>query len=260
MKIQNTRILVTGATGGIGAALCRELASAGAMLVMNCVSEAKLLQLRAELGEQHVIVAADISTAQGREKITRSCEQTEVSGVINLAGILDFSIFAEQSPELIDKILQVNSVAPILLTRALLPALLQRKSARIVNVGSIFASIGHPGFAVYCASKAAIKSFSEALGRELADSSVSVAYIAPRATRTALNSDRVVALNKALGNKSDTPELVAASIIRLFESANHTCFMGWPEKLFVKINAVLPGLVYQSLVKNLAIIKQYARQ
>ena len=260
MIVNKTRILVTGATGGIGAALCRQLSAAGALLVMTCQDRDKLKQLQQELGEEHMVVSADVGTEEGRRKIADSCEQFAVTGVINLAGIMNFGMFADQPNATVEKMLQINTVAPILLTRTLLPQLMLQPRARIVNVGSIFGSIGHPGFAVYCASKAAIRTFSEALSRELADTGVSVAYIAPRATRTALNPDRVVAMNKALGNKSDTPELVASTIIGLFESSDNQCFMGWPEKFFVKLNALLPGLVRQSLVKNLSLIRQYAQQ
>ena len=259
MQINGARILVTGATGGIGAALCRQLSAAGAELLLNCMSEVKLQKLLAELGVTHTPVLADISTPEGRQKIVDACEKANVNGVINLAGIMDFALFEDQADGLIEKILQVNTLAPVLLTRDLLPMLLRSSQARIVNVGSIFGSIGHPGFAVYCASKAAIKTFSEALSRELADSNVSVAYIAPRATRTALNPQPVVALNKALGNKSDAPELVAGAIARMFAGDRRFHFMGWPEKLFVKINALFPAVVHRALVKNLSIIKQYAR-
>jgi short-subunit dehydrogenase len=259
MQAKGKTILVTGATGGIGSLLCRELAARGAMLVMNCISSDKLATLQGELGEQHRIVQADVSTAEGREAITAAClDAGGIDGLINLAGILDFHLFQHQDSTLVDRMLEINTKAPVLLTHTLLPMLLEKSEARILNVGSIFGSIGHPGFTVYCASKAAIKTFSEALARELADTRVSVAYIAPRATKTALNSDRVTALNAELGNRTDTPEQVAVSIADMFESRKERRFLGWPEKLFVHINAVLPSLVHGALVKNLPIIKKHA--
>ncbi|MDR2214119.1 MAG: SDR family oxidoreductase [Pseudomonadales bacterium] len=259
MQIEHKTLLVTGASGGIGRALCRRLQERGARLVLNCVNGEALRELAFELQPGHWQAAADISTEEGRASLVQICADAGIDGVINLAGVLDFALFAEQSPARISRILEVNTLGTILLTRALLPQLLTRPQARIVNVGSIFGSIGHPGFAVYCASKAAIKAFSEALARELADGTLSVAYIAPRATRTALNSDRVNALNQALGNKSDSPEHVAAAIVSLLQDGAAQRFLGWPERLFVKLNALLPALVQQSLVKKLPLIKRYAQ-
>jgi short-subunit dehydrogenase len=259
MQVNGTTLLVTGASGGIGRALCRRLHAGGARLVLNCVNASALNDLTQELGAQHRVVAADIGTAEGRATLARACQEAGIDGVVNLAGVLDFALFNEQDPARIQRVLEVNALGTILLTRLLLPQLLTRPRARIVNVGSIFGSIGHPGFAVYCASKAAVKAFSEALARELADTAVSVAYIAPRATRTALNPDRVTALNQALGNKTDSPDFVADAIVALMESGASQRFLGWPERLFVTLNALLPALVHQALVKKLPLIKQYAR-
>ncbi|MDR0780877.1 MAG: SDR family oxidoreductase [Pseudomonadales bacterium] len=259
MQVEHSTLLVTGACGGIGRALCQRLHEGGARLLLNGTQAPALAALARELGPQHVPVAADIGTGRGRETLAQASAEAAIDGVVNLAGVLDFALFAEQDSNRIQALLEVNTLGTILLTRALLPGLLLRPQARIVNVGSIFGSIGHPGFAVYCASKAAVKAFSEALARELAGSTVSVAYLAPRATRTAFNSDRVTALNQALGNKSDSPAYVAEAIVALLASDVSERFLGWPERLFVKLNAMLPALVQQALVKKLPLIKQYAR-
>lgn len=260
MQLHDKRILVTGATGGIGTQLCRQLAARGAHLVLVCMDPQRLQALQHELGEVHHCLAADISTDEGRAAIVEACTAGGgIDAVVNLAGLLDFGWFQRQRPEQLERLLQVNTVAPILLTRQLLPQLLCRREARIVNVGSIFGSIGHPGFAAYCASKAAIKSFSEALSRELADTAVSVGYIAPRATRTALNSDKVRALNAELGTREDPPELVAREICAMLEGSRRQRFLGWPEQLFVLINAVLPSVVHKALVGKLPVIRKFAQ-
>lgn len=257
MQLNDKVVLVTGATGGIGRALCALLSAGGARLLMNGLAEDRLREMQQELGLHHHMVVADLSAAEGRELVEQACHNAGgVDVLINLAGVLDSNMFINQSEAAIARLLEVNAIAPILLTRRLLPQLLRKPQARIVNVGSIFGSIGHPGFATYCASKAATKMFSEALSRELADTGVSVGYIAPRSTNTPLNTDRVIMLNQALGNATDTPEHVAAAIFALACSNRRLRYLGWPESLFVRINAILPGVVHNALVKKLPLIKK----
>jgi short-subunit dehydrogenase len=153
---------------------------------------------------------------------------------------------------------QTNMLSPMLLCQSLVPLLKQREQAAIVNIGSIFGSIGHPGFTAYCATKFGLRGFTEALQRELADSSVRVSYLAPRATRTDLNSEAVTALNEALGNATDTPEHVAAELMRVLGQKRRQRYMGWPESLFVRLNGLFPGLVHNALTRKLHIIRQHA--
>jgi len=250
--------LLTGATGGIGKLLAAQLSRQGATLVLSCYQQEALEDLNHELGNKHVLACADIDSHQGQHAIVETCQQAKgIDAVINLAGILDFAVFENQPIQIIEKTLSINLLAPMLLCHALIPILKDRAEAVILNVGSIFGSIGHPGFVAYCTSKAGVKCFTEALSRELADTNIRVAYIAPRATRTNLNDDRINSLNAALGNKTDSPEFVANEIVRLFLSDRQTSYLGWPENLFVKINAIFPRLVRRSLVKNLQLIKQF---
>ena len=155
--------------------------------------------------------------------------------------------------------LGVNVTATLQLTHLLLPLLRQQPRALLVNLGSTFGSIGYPGFAAYCASKFALRGFSEALRRELADSQIKVLYIAPRATRTAMNSADVVAMNDELKVEMDDPQEVARQIVHAITAEREEFYLGWPEKLFVRLNGVLPRLVDQALRKQLPVIKRFAR-
>lgn len=258
MNVRGKKILITGATGGIGELLSERLYKEGAHLILSCYQLQRLEELNEKLGGTHIIVCADIGTDDGRRAISEICRETGgIDAVINLAGVLNFDMFENQAAQLIEKILTINLSAPVLLCHELLPALKLRPEAIILNVGSIFASIGHPGFVAYCTSKAGLKCFTEALSRELADTSVKVLYIAPRATNTNLNASNVNDLNIALGNKSDSPSYVAGEILKSIQTNRAIRYLGWPEKLFVTVNAVLPGLVNKSLVGKLNIIKRY---
>jgi short-subunit dehydrogenase len=147
----------------------------------------------------------------------------------------------------------------MLLTRRLLPTMQLQPSATIVNVGSIFGYLGYPGCTAYSASKFALRGFTEALRRELSDGPVRVLYFAPRATRTALNSDSLTALNDALGVAMDAPSQVADQLVRLLRRPVRERLLGMPEKVFARINQLVPALIDSGLRKRLAVIRDYAR-
>ena len=120
-------------------------------------------------------------------------------------------------------------------------------------------SIGYPGFTAYCATKFAIRGFSEALRRELADTRVKVLYIAPRATQTGMNAAPVVELNRQLKVTMDDPQAVARQIVRAIAREREELYLGWPEKFFVRLNSLWPRLVDQALRKQLPLIQRLAR-
>jgi len=251
-------ILLTGASGGIGAALAYELAQAGAQLILVGRNKQKLTELTHALGEGHVILDCDIATVDGREVISNYCRelQTGVDILVNNAGIGAFVSFEKMSEEQITSLISVNLTSTILLTQVMLPSLRKKPTSQIINIGSAFGSIGFPGFAVYSASKFGLRGFTEALSRELSDSHIDVRYFAPRATKTALNDQYVDALNDALDTHVDAPSQVAKEFLGFLKSGKKRYFVGWPEKLFARINGIFPALVDQSIHKQLATIKR----
>lgn len=260
MNLTDARIVLTGAAGGIGSAVARRLAAAGAKLILTDLRQEPLDRLAHELGATSVLcaLAADIGSDTGRASLVTRAREHAANVLINAAGINPFGLFAEQTGKEIGAAFAINAVAPILLCHALLPVLRERTTARIVNVGSTFGSIGFPGFAAYSASKFAVRGFSEALRRELADSGIRVHYVAPRATSTALATDRVRAMNAELGVGMDSPETVAAAIEQVLREERNEYLLGAPERLFAKLNGLLPALVDRSLRKQLAVIRRYA--
>jgi short-subunit dehydrogenase len=261
MEISGRTVLLTGASGGIGRAMAQRLADAGARLLLGARDAERLASLAAGLAPGALTVAADIATASGRLALVEAARAAAVDVVIHNAGIQEFGLFDEQDPEALQRQLELNLSAPMLLTRELLPLLQQRNEAALVFVGSTFGSIGYPGFATYCASKFGLRGFAETLRRELSDSGVHVHYLAPRATRTELNAPLVVALNAALGTAMDEPSVVAGELLALLARARGSeRFVGWPEKLFVRINGVLPRLVDAALAGKLSTVRRFARQ
>lgn len=260
MDINDKTVVLTGATGGIGRAIARQLGDKGARLVLVARNPDRLFGLVGQLGGLgHRAVAADLGTPEGRRSVAEAVRDG-VSVLINCAGITDFGLFARSSSDTVGSLVETNLMSPILLSLELLPLLENETEARIINIGSTFGSIGYPGFSTYCATKFGLRGFTEALRRELDGSSVGVSYIAPRATRTGLNTDNVVAMNEALGTAMDDPAAVAAAVLRdVLGRSRAIRYMGWPEKLFVRINALFPGLVDNSLRKQLPTIKHFAQ-
>lgn len=253
------RAVLTGASGGIGAAIARQLAPSTELLILVGRNRPALEQLQHELQPYPVhLVCGDLTdpgTLKTIETVARGLGGINL--LINNAGVSDFHAFDSQSPDMIGKLLTTNLLAPMLLTRQLLPLLLAAPSAQIVNIGSVFGLIGFPGFAAYCASKAGLKGFSQALRRELADTSVDVRHFAPRATRTAINSDAVSAMNRELKNAEDTPEQVATVLLRFLEGGAWQTTLGAKERFFVFLNKLLPGLPDGAIRAQLPIIRKH---
>ena len=258
MDCRGKQVLLTGASGGIGQAIATELDRAGARLTLVGRSAAKLEALQHRLGGVHHALAADLDLPEQRDRVVDHCQRHGLDAFINTAGVMDFRLYEAQDPAVVERMVTTNLLAPMLLCQRLLPLLRRREEAAIVNIGSIFGSIGHPGFTAYCATKFGLRGFTEALQRELHDSPVRVSYLAPRATRTELNSAAVTALNEALGNTTDAPERVAAEVMRVLADQPRQRFIGWPEGLFVRVNGLFPGVVHKALARKLHIIRRHA--
>lgn len=261
MQLSGKTVLLTGASGGIGQAIALRLAGAGARLVLVARNMARLASLQSELVARfpadHQIFSADLTQDSDRQALLAFVRDLKgVDLLINNAGISQFGLIAQQD---FATQLSTNLLMPMQLTQTLLPELQCRPQAMIVNVGSAFGSIGYPGFSGYSASKFGLRGFTEALKRELSDSQVQVLYFAPRATDTAINSAAVVAMNQELGTHSDSPAQVAAALLQQIEQEQARRFVGWPEQLFVRVNAIFPGIVDKALAAKLAVIRRYAQ-
>ncbi|HZX30477.1 MAG TPA: SDR family oxidoreductase [Rhodocyclaceae bacterium] len=258
MELSNARILLTGATGGLGQALARRLKAAGAELLLAGRNREELARLQNELGRQASAIRADLNCPEDIERLAGLAQEFGVNVLINNAGIGAFGLVEEQPWQEVEQVLATNLATPIRLSHALLPWLKAQPQAAIVNVGSAFGSIPFAGFAAYSAAKAGLRGFSQALRRELADSPVRVVYVAPRAIATPFNSPAVEALNRALGNRSDSPEAVAGQIVSALQQGESERHVGFPERFFAWLNGTLPAAVDRGLAAKLPTIKHHA--
>ncbi|MCZ8131912.1 MAG: SDR family oxidoreductase [Steroidobacteraceae bacterium] len=264
MNVARATYLITGGAGGIGRALAAEFLDAGASVLLAGRDSRTLAETRdglAHHGDRVGTIAVDLTVPDDRRRLVAAAEgwRGGVDVLVNNAGVNHFGLFEDQPPEQIDLALAINLQAPLQLCRALLPHLRRRPAAHVVNVGSVFGAIGYPAYAVYSATKFALRGFTEALRRELADTTVRVHYLAPRATRTGMNGAAVEAMNAELGVAMDAPARVAARLRRLLERGEPSAVVGWPEGFYTRLNAVLPGAVDGALRKQLPVIRRHAR-
>ena len=244
MKAIEARVLLTGASGGIGQAMARTLLHAGAAVMGVGRSATPTLPTGTAW------VQADLARDEGIATVARAAAQWQPNVVVHAAGVPGFGALAGMPPSRMDEVLDLNLLAPMRLTQALLPHLLGRRHAQLVFVGSALGRIGLPGFSVYGASKAGLHGFAEALRRELADTPVRVQILGPRSTRTAFNDAEVEAYNRATGTAMDSPEAVAAALLALIESEAAERFIGFPERLAVRLNGLLGALFDGTFTKH----------
>ncbi len=186
----------------------------------------------------------------------RSTDGGGLNLLVNNAGVNDFHSYDSQSAAAIERMVIVNLLAPMLLTRALLPVMAKEPAAQIVHVGSTFGYIGYPGYAAYCATKFGLRGFNEALDRELSGTPVRSRLFSPRATRTDINAPVVQELNRQLGTTEDDPAEVARQFVAFLERNDTEFRVGFPEKFFALLNQILPGAVSRGMRKQLPRIRQ----
>ena len=212
MNYTNKTALVTGASSGIGAQFARVLARKGCDLILVARSQDKLQDLADELGAKHNVKTHVIAQDLSEEWTARTvADEVQARGLrvdilINNAGIGTQGDFEMLDTELLHRQVMLNVMAVMELTRAFLPAMIERRSGAIINVASVAAFLPLPTQAVYGATKAFVLSWSEALWAENRERGVRVLALCPGATDT----DFFDAMDKQISADKDTP----ASVVR----------------------------------------------
>lgn len=264
MNLTRANVLLTGAAGGIGRAIATALLEQGAAVLLADLDGDALGRLAtgdlARWGHRIGTHVADITRPADRAALAEAARgfRGGVNVLLNNAGVSHLRLLDEQPAAQVSLALAVNVEAPIQLCRELLPHLRRQAEAHILNTGSVFGSIGYPGYTVYSASKFAMRGFSEALRRELAETRVWVHYLAPRATKTGINTPVVEAMNAELGVAMDDPDTVARAVVRMLATDDPEATVGWPEKFFARFNGVLPRLVDGAIRRQLPVILRHA--
>jgi 3-oxoacyl-[acyl-carrier protein] reductase len=175
------KALVTGASGGIGEAIARQLHSRGATVGLHGTRVERLEALAADLGDRVHMFPADLSDRDAVSELGKSAEQ-KLEGVdilVNNAGITKDGLFVRMSDDAWDQVLEVNLTSVFRLTRELAHPMMKRRNGRIINITSVVGVSGNPGQANYCAAKAGMIGFSKSLAQEIAPRNVTVNCVAP---------------------------------------------------------------------------------
>ena len=248
MNLDNATVLVTGATSGIGRATAIALARAGARVIVTGRNTQALAAIRDET--DGTAVPADLANPADIERLAATAlgGPAPVEILVNNAGIGWEGPFAAMPPEKIDDLVAVNLLGAARLTRALLPAMLERGRGRIVNVASIAGHVGVRDEALYAATKAALLTFSEGLRYEVQASGVRVTTVSPGVVDTDFFTRRGSPFRRRRP-RPIPPERVAWAIVRAIErNRDEVVVPGWL-RLPIWLHGVWPGL-YRALARR----------
>jgi len=188
------RVLITGASAGIGAELAREFARHGHQLTLVARRRAKLAGIAAELEREHYVdvrtIVQDLAKPNGPAALVKAMQADGPIGIlVNNAGVIDVGPFAASRTEALVNLVNLNVRALTELTSLLLPGMVERGFGRILNVASLAAFQAVPSMAAYAASKAYVLALTEALSEELKGSGVTVTALCPGITDTDMASE-----------------------------------------------------------------------
>lgn len=242
MRLAGARVLVTGADGGIGRVLAPRLADRGADLVLTGLHADPLAVQAEALGCEHV--AWSLGSAADAFALGEKVGPVDV--VVHGAGRGHRGPVADMAVERIDELVALDLTVPIALTRAVLPAMLDRGRGHVCFVGSIAGQVAVAEEAAYAAAKGGLALFADSLRLEVARRGVEVSVVAPAAVDTAFFDHRGVPYHRSRPAPM-APEVVAAAIVRAVErSVPVTVLPRWMA-LAVAVRALAPRL-YDRLV------------
>lgn len=248
MDIKGSVVLLTGASSGIGWATAVELSRRGARLALAARREDKLKALAEELaalpGAEALVLPWDVGRTERAPEIVQAVLDRfgRLDAVVNNAGVAVHARFHEQDFAELESVARVNYLGAAALTRAALPALLDRRAGVILNVASIAGLIGLPYMASYCASKFALVGLTEALRREYRGSGVSFVAFCPGSVDTPMVEEQLKDPGLARLARPKTPEQAARAIAALLEAPRPEAIYGEAPGAVVRLARLVPGL------------------
>jgi short-subunit dehydrogenase len=241
MELADRKALLTGATGGLGRAIAQALAERGAHLVLSGRKAEALDALAAELpGDGHSTVPADLAEAGAAEKLAGTAGDVDV--LVANAGLPGTGRLPDYSTEQLTGTLRVNLEAPILLARALEPAMLAKGSGHMVFIASLSGKSATPLSSVYNATKFGLRGFALGLRADLDPLGIGVSIVSPGTIREAgMYADSGAPPIPGLGTGS--PQQVAAAVVKAIEKNKVEVAVAPPQqRLLAHFALATPGL------------------
>jgi meso-butanediol dehydrogenase/(S,S)-butanediol dehydrogenase/diacetyl reductase len=209
MEFNGKVALVTGGGSGIGAEIVRQLAVAGAAVVISDIDLAAAEAVRSEIiaqGHKAIAVQHDVTSAAAASAVVARAEADlgPIDILVNNAGVSGNSPFLEMTEEEWDRVLNINLKGHFLTARAVLPGMVARSYGRVINMSSICGKQGFPNIAHYCSSKFAIIGFTQSLAAEFAKSGITVNSICPGIIDTPINRHVINRIATDSGLSSDS--------------------------------------------------------
>lgn len=216
--------LVTGGNRGIGKQIAITLRQAGADVMITGSNEAVLKEAALEIGAGFAV--ADLSNEDGVKSLLAAALEKFPDGVdilVNNAGYSEDGLLLRQTPDQLEKIMQINFKSAVSLSRGLLQKMMKKRQGRIINITSVVAHMGNSGQTAYVSSKAALTGFTKALAKEVAKRGITVNAVAPGFIETAMTAElpeKVVEEYKAgiAAARFGTPQEVANAVRYLASS------------------------------------------
>ncbi|MDF2964784.1 MAG: fabG [Rickettsiaceae bacterium] len=215
LNLKNKTALITGASGGIGAACAKLLNQLGAHVVVSGTNEAKLHELSRELNEKHSIMTCNLKDTTACEELVNSLDKLDI--LVCNAGITKDNLIIKMTEQDFDEVIDINLKAAFILNKAAARKMMRERYGRIINISSVVAFSGNAGQCNYTASKAGLVGMSKSLALEVASRGITVNIVAPGfidTNMTAKLNDEIkdAILNKIPLKRMGSPEDIAASV------------------------------------------------
>ena len=191
MDLKGKKVLVTGASGGIGKAIAMELSSSGADLCLTGRNKSELENLQKIIGGNCQIIISDLSNSEGISSLADQAQDImgQIDILVNNAGITKDNLFMRMSEDDWNEVININLNSIFKLTKQLIKGMIKRRYGRIINITSVIGVAGGAGQSNYSASKAGIIAMSKSLAQEVGSRSVTVNSIAPGFIETNMTAE-----------------------------------------------------------------------
>ena len=250
-SLHDRRVIITGASSGVGRALAREMARLGPRLLLTARREGPLRELVADVEKSGAAsaetVVGDVTDPQVRSRIVEHVlnQWGGLDVLVNNAGVSAHGRFADGDESTLRRVMEVNFFATAELTRLLAPLLRAGQDPLIVNVASILGHRAIPHNSEYCASKFALRGWSESLRAELSRDRIGVLVVSPGTIDTEFFDHLIAdqADTPWATQKGISPEAVARQIVRAIRRRRHEIYPNWRGRFLGMINRLFPRFV-----------------